>query len=78
MPLEMRIKTVLPNFGYQVQLASGEVEKRIQSEDQIRSALNAAFGGQGPNGEAGFSIKIGFIFENLPKLGPSPLLSSDV
>ena len=78
MPLEVRVKTALPNFGYQVQLGSGDVEKRVKSKDQIRSALNAMYGGRGPNGEFGFSIKNGFIFENLPKIGPSPLLTSDV
>ena len=77
-PLEVRVETTLSNFRYQIQLASGDVEKKLQSEGQIRCALSAIFGGRGPNNESGFSTREGFIFENLPKIGASPLLSADV
>ncbi|MCJ1413409.1 hypothetical protein MMC19_007514 [Ptychographa xylographoides] len=70
------VTTVLPNFGYQLQLGSGEVEKVLDSREQIRLFLNAMYGGKGPNGEVGFSPQSGIIFENLPHLGPSPLLSA--
>ena len=72
------VTTVLPNFGYQLQLGSGEVEKVLDSREQIRLFLNAMYGGKGPNGEVGFSPQSGIIFENLPHLGPSPLLSAQV
>ncbi|MCJ1478183.1 hypothetical protein MMC13_006859 [Lambiella insularis] len=73
--LQDAVRTVLPNFGYQLQLGSGEVEKVLDTKQQIRLFLNALYGGRGPNGEVGFSPETGIIFENLSKLGPSPLLS---
>ncbi|MCJ1417469.1 hypothetical protein MMC32_003813 [Xylographa parallela] len=73
--LEDAVRTVLPQFGYQIHLASGEVEKVIVSKEQIRQFLNALYGGHGPNGEILFSPEKGIIFENLPKIGPSPLLT---
>ena len=76
--LEDAVRTVLPQFGYQIHLASGEVEKVIVSKEQIRQFLNALYGGHGPNGEILFSPEKGIIFENLPKIGPSPLLTERV
>ncbi|MCJ1400949.1 hypothetical protein MMC11_004160 [Xylographa trunciseda] len=73
--LEDAVKTVLPQFGYQIHLGSGEVEKAIVSKAQIRQFLNGLYGGQGPNGEIAFSAEKGVIFDSLSKLGPSPLLS---
>ncbi|MCJ1438625.1 hypothetical protein MMC27_008015 [Xylographa pallens] len=73
--LEDAVRTVLPQFGYQIHLASGEVEKVIVSKEQIRQFLNALYGGHGPNGEILFSPEKGVIFENLSKIGASPLLS---
>ena len=64
----------MPFWGYQLQLASGEVEKHIQSKDDIRQFLNALYGGKGPNGELGFEVEKGLVFENLPKLGRTRLL----
>lgn len=78
MTLQDAVDTVLPNFGYQLQLGSGEVEEVLDTKQQIRLFLNAMYGGRGPNGEVGFSPNTGIIFENLPKLGPSPLLSEQV
>lgn len=72
------MKTKLPNFGYQIQLASGEVEKHIQTKDQIKQLLNALYGGKGPNGERGFDVKKGIAFEDLPKLQRSRLLDDSM
>ena len=77
-PLEDMVKTVLPNFGYQLQLASGEIEKAIVSKEQIRQFLNGLYGGKGPNGEIGVNVREGVQIENLPKLDPTPLLSPKV
>ncbi|SLM37633.1 epoxide hydrolase [Lasallia pustulata] len=74
-PLEELVKTKLPNFGYQLQLASGDVEKVITSRDELRQFLNALYGGKGPNGEVGFTVQEGLLVQNLPKLGPSPVIS---
>jgi soluble epoxide hydrolase/lipid-phosphate phosphatase len=72
------VKGPAPQFGYQLHLASGEVEKRIQSRDDIRQFIQGMFGGWGPNRETLFSPKDGILFENIGKLGPSPLLSENV
>ncbi|PQE05468.1 epoxide hydrolase protein [Rutstroemia sp. NJR-2017a BBW] len=69
--------TVLPNFKYQLHLKGPEVEAEIVGQEKIRQFLNALYGGHGPNGEIGFTVSEGCLFENLPKLGPTPLLSKE-
>lgn len=68
----------MPNWGYQLHLASGEVENRIKSKDEIKKFLNSVYGGKGPNGEAGFSPTKGPLYENLPKLNQTPLMGEDL
>ncbi|OAA67432.1 epoxide hydrolase [Cordyceps fumosorosea ARSEF 2679] len=68
---------ILTNFKYQLQLGGPEVEARLQGREAIRKLLNAMYGGQGPNGELGFRVSSGVVFENLDGLGPSPLLSAE-
>lgn len=77
-PLEELVKTRLPNFTYQLQLASGEIEKHISSKEQIKQLLNGLYGGRGPNGEVGFIPIQGVLLENLPKLSHTRLLSEKV
>ncbi|KAJ3475259.1 hypothetical protein NLG97_g9524 [Lecanicillium saksenae] len=48
---------ILTNFTYQLQLRGPDVEAKIQGRDQLRKFLNAMYGGQGPNGEAGFKMR---------------------
>ncbi|KAI1871469.1 uncharacterized protein JN550_004463 [Neoarthrinium moseri] len=68
----------LPNFSYQTQFAGLEVEQQIQGETKLRQFFNAVYGAEGPSGEVGLKVKGGGIqFANLPKLGQSPLLTSD-
>jgi len=78
-PLEQVVKTTLPNFAYQLQLASGVVEEKVQQlgPEGIRMFLNAAYGGKGPNGEVGFGAEKGLLLENLPLLRPTPLLEPE-
>lgn len=76
--LEELVKRRLPNFKYQLQLASGDIEKVITSRDQLRQLLNALYGGKGPNGELGFTARDGLLVENLPKLGASRIISEKV
>jgi len=76
--LQDAVKYRIPEFGYQLQLSSGEVEKVIESREEIREFLNAMYGGKGPNGEVGFNPRTGIIFDNLPKLAANPLLSAKV
>ena len=78
MDLETMVKTVLPNFAYQLRLASGEVEERITTRAQIREFLNVIYGGRGKNGEVGFDVRKGPIYENLALAEPSPLVSAEM
>ena len=64
----------LPNFGYQLQLASGVVEEHIKAREQIRMFLNCLYGGVGPNGERGFYVREGIRFHELPILEPTKLV----
>lgn len=75
---EELVKGPLPQFAYQLHLASPEVEGRIQSKEDIRQFLKGMYGGRGPNKEAIFSAEKGILFDNLPKLGDPPLLTSKV
>ena len=69
--------TVLPNFKYQIHLASGDVEKHINSETKIREFLNGMYGGRTVSGKPMFSVGHGVHFENLEGIGPSPLLEKE-
>ena len=73
-PLSKMVDTVLPNFRYQLQLAGPEVEARVKGEEKIRQFLNGIYGARGPNGEQVFTTQEGCLFENLPKMGKSPLV----
>jgi pimeloyl-ACP methyl ester carboxylesterase len=76
-PLEDYIASgKLTNFKYQLQLAGPDVERELRSEDKVRQFLNAMFGGKGKHGEVGFTTQ-GVVFDNLDKLGPSPLVSKE-
>lgn len=72
---EQLVKGPAPQFGYQLHLASGEVESRINSEESIRQFLNGMYGSRTPSGEVTFSPQKGVLFDNLPKVGQSKLLS---
>lgn len=76
--LEDIVKGPLPQFAYQIHLASGEVEKSVKDEQSIRQFLKGMYGGRGPNGEVPFDPHKGVIAENLPVIGESRLLSGKV
>jgi hypothetical protein len=76
--LEDLVKGPLPQFGYQIHLASGEVEKIVNSEETIRQFLKGVYGATGPNREAVFDPVKGIIAENLPKVGESRILNGKV
>lgn len=65
----------IPNFAYQLQLASGAVEKRIQTKEQIRQFLNGMYGGMSPDHEPGFDVRHGLKFEVLPRLRHTRLVN---
>ncbi|KAL2047112.1 hypothetical protein N7G274_001131 [Stereocaulon virgatum] len=75
-PLQTMIK-ILPNFTYQLQLASGAVESHVKTKAQIKQFLNGMYGGTGPNGEKAFDVRKGVFFENLGVLRKTPLLGEE-
>ncbi|KAF2270141.1 alpha/beta-hydrolase [Lojkania enalia] len=66
-----------PQLAYQIHLASGEVEKIVNSEQSIRQFLKGLYGAKGPNGEYAFDPKKGVLAENLPTIGESKLLNGE-
>lgn len=77
-PLEEIVKSKWPNFRYQLHLASGEVEKHIQSKKSIWQFLNACYGGKGPNGEFGIDVTGTTKFEDLHKLGKAIVITAEM
>ncbi|OLN83675.1 Bifunctional epoxide hydrolase 2-like protein 5 [Colletotrichum chlorophyti] len=67
----------LKNFKYQLQLRGQEAEEGLQKPEVIRQFLQGIYGGHGPNGELAFTTDRGVVWENLDKIGPSPLLSKE-
>jgi hypothetical protein len=78
MSIEDLVKGPLPQFGYQLHLASGEVEKSVNDEQSIRQFLSGMYGGRGPNGELVFDPAKGVLVENLPLIGESSLVNGTV
>jgi soluble epoxide hydrolase/lipid-phosphate phosphatase len=68
---------VLPNFKYQIQLAGPEVEATIVGGEKIREFLNGMYGGRSKSGQPPFTVSHGCHFEQLPGIGPSPLLNQE-
>lgn len=75
-PLEESTRTTYPNFTYQLQFRSGEVEKSIRSKDDIRNFLSALYGGRTEDGEFAFDATRGVPLGKTVK--PSRLLSEEV
>ena len=76
--LEEIAQTVMPNFGYQIQFASGEIEKVVQSKEEIKQFLTALLGGRTPEKQNGFEAEKGVILDRLMRLRHSRLLSEEV
>lgn len=68
---------VVPQFAYQLQLMGPEVQQHIQGREKLRQFLNAMYGGHGPEGEVGFEPTKGVLFDNLPILRKTTLLSDE-
>jgi pimeloyl-ACP methyl ester carboxylesterase len=73
--LETRVKTIMPNFAYQLQLASGEPETIVVGKDKIRQFLKGMYGGTTPEKEPSFSVKEGILYDRLDRIQMTPLLS---
>lgn len=72
------VKGQLPQFAYQLHLASGEVEKSVKDEQSIRQFLKGLYGARGPNGELAFDPERGVLAENLPLIRESRILNGKV
>lgn len=72
------VKGQLPQFAYQLHLASGEVEKSVKDEQSIKQFLRGMYGARGPNGELAFDPEKGVLAENLPIIGESRILNGKV
>ena len=71
-------KGPLPQFGYQIHLASLEVESNITSKESIRQFLNGMYGARTSDGKPMFVPTSGILFENLPKVGKTKLMTDKV
>lgn len=66
---------MLPNFRYQIQLASPDVEREVGSDPaKIRGLLKGMYGAKGPDGERVFTTDHGVHFDQLLRMGECPLL----
>jgi len=74
-----QIVQMLPNFGYQLQFESTEVEDAVQGRERIRTLLTVMYGGRREDGQAPFGVAKGLRPDLLEadKIGESPLLSRD-
>ncbi|VUC26405.1 unnamed protein product [Clonostachys rosea] len=68
---------ILTNFKYQLQFRGPETEANIQGEEKLRQFFTCMFGGRNSNGEPGFDVSQGILFDKLESLKPSPLLSKE-
>lgn len=75
--LEELVKSVTPQFGYQLHFAGPEVEARIQGRETVRQFLMGIYGGQTPDGFM-FSPEKGVDFDVLPRVGMPGLLDEEV
>lgn len=64
----------LPNFAYQLQLASGTVEENIVSRDEIRQLLNGMYLATSPDHARAFDVKDGLHFDALPCMHHTKLM----
>jgi pimeloyl-ACP methyl ester carboxylesterase len=76
--LQERVDTVLPNFGYQLHFASGEIEELCNNKQGIRQFLINIYGGRTPNKEIAFSAEKGIDLEKQKLMHtPSRVISGE-
>ncbi|OJD18630.1 hypothetical protein AJ78_01326 [Emergomyces pasteurianus Ep9510] len=76
-PLETLVKTKVPYFGYQLQFASGELERTVKSRKDIRQFLLSMYGGRTPSGEPGFDVFKGTLLDKFQDLQRSKVISEE-
>ncbi|KAJ5690685.1 hypothetical protein N7462_005077 [Penicillium macrosclerotiorum] len=75
--IEELVRTAAPHFTYQLQFASGDLEKVIRSKGEIKQFLSSLYGGRTAKGEFGFDAEKGVLLDRLSDLKPSRLLSEE-
>ncbi|KAI1816807.1 alpha/beta-hydrolase [Poronia punctata] len=69
----------MPNFRYQLQLASGKAEEIVgKSPERLRKFINAIYGGKTPDGKGAFTTDEGVVEANIDNIGQSPLMSEEM
>ena len=68
----------VPQFRYQLQLASGEIEAGVQTPDEIRGFLNGMYAGRTQSKHPFLRPETGINLSLLKDVGPSPLLTKSV
>lgn len=69
---------ITPTLRYQLQFRDPNIDRKLIGSTKIRQLLTALYGGRTPDGKPGFDSYTGLIFENLPDLLPSPLVSEAI
>lgn len=77
-PIEDLVATYLPNFGYQLQFKSEEVEKQVRTKQDIRSFLLAAYNAKTTSGELAINVRKGLLFDKFGDLQMSPFVTEEV
>lgn len=60
---EEMVKNYLPQFQYQLHLASGEIEKEIKSREEVKHFVNSLYGARRADGKVGFDVHKGADFD---------------
>ncbi|KAI1322812.1 Alpha/Beta hydrolase protein [Xylariaceae sp. FL0255] len=69
----------LPNFKYQLQLASGTAEEIVAKKpERLRAFINGMYGGTTPSGDRVFSTDNGVEESNIDSIGQSPLIAEEM
>ncbi|EOD52658.1 putative epoxide hydrolase protein [Neofusicoccum parvum UCRNP2] len=75
--VEQQVAGPLPQFKYQLNLASGKPEEGVKTKEDFKKLLVFITGGKGPNGELLFNPFDGIVLENLGKVPRGPLMSEE-
>ncbi|KAK5234456.1 hypothetical protein LTR47_004489 [Exophiala xenobiotica] len=76
-PLALLVQSRLPNFGYQLHFASGEIEAAVQSKAEIRQFLHNMYGARTPSQEVAFDAERGVDLDKMARLGKNLLLTDE-
>jgi soluble epoxide hydrolase/lipid-phosphate phosphatase len=76
--IEDLVKGPMPQFGYQLHLASGEIEKKVTTKEDMSAFIRGVYGARTPRKEVVFSPTKGILLNKLHELGPTWVMSDKV